>query len=204
MLNSLWSALIGVDPILLYLIIFILVFGECSAFFGLIIPGETAIILGGFLAFTGKLNLTTLMVIAVLGAVLGDTTGYWFGHWKGKGWALRFGRRFGVTPGGFKRVEDFFHRHGGKAVFLGRFTSFARAFVPFTAGTLQLRYTTFLIYNVLGGLVWAIGFSYLGYIFGNQWEKLVQYAGRGGLILLGIALIVGWILWRRHEENSSK
>jgi undecaprenyl-diphosphatase len=200
-MNVIWDSLINVAPIWLYAAIAALVFLECSAFFGLVFPGETAILLGGFMAYQGKLSVITLAVVTSLAAISGDTVGYWLGDYKGRRWIVRFGKRFGASEERLDSAKQYFHRFGGRAVFLGRFTSVARAFVPFTAGTLHLPYRVFLPYNVAGGIVWATLFSYLGYIFGSQWRHVAKIAGRGGLILLAILILTAYFIYRRRRNK---
>ena len=199
--DAIWITLTSIAPVWLYIVIAALVFLECSAFFGLVFPGETAVLLGGFMAYQGKLSVVALAVITSLAAILGDTVGYWLGDFKGKRWILRFGKRFGATEERLDGAKEYFHRFGGRAVFLGRFTSVARAFVPFTAGTLHLPYRVFLPYNVVGGVVWATLFSYLGFIFGSQWHYVAKIAGQGGLILLAVLLLIGYFAYREHRNK---
>jgi membrane-associated protein len=198
-LDALWQTFINLSPSVMYGLIFLLVALECSAFLGFLVPGETALILGGFAAYQGSISLPTLLVIASIAAIIGDSIGFWLGHAKGTRWAVRYGHRFGVTKERFDRAGLLIKRHGGPAVFLGRFTSVARAFVPFVAGTGRLRYRTFLLFNVPGGVLWACGFGTLGYLFGQQWERVAKGAGLIG-VLLACALIIGAVLLYRRTK----
>jgi membrane protein DedA with SNARE-associated domain len=199
LLDSLWQSVLALSPLALYAIIFLLVALECSAFIGILIPGETALILGGFATAQGSITLPTLIIIASLAAIIGDSIGYWLGHAKGTRWALRYGHRLGVTKERFDRAQRLIKRHGGPAVFLGRFTSVARAFVPFVAGTGKLRYRTFLLYNVPGAVLWASVHAAIGYTVGDQWERFSKGAGLIGL-LLAVFLITGAILLYRRAR----
>src|SRR3954467_9723461 len=122
---------------------------ECAAFAGLLVPGESLVLASGFFAHQGILRLDGVMVAAALGATAGDNIGYWLGCRLGRGWLLRHGSRFGIRQRRLQQVEAFFQRHGPKAVFVGRFIGFARALVPFVAGTSGMPYRQFAVYNVL-------------------------------------------------------
>src|SRR5437764_9908224 len=182
-----------------YAIIFALPALEASVFLGFIFPGEIAVLLGGVLAFQGRVSLGGAIAVAVAGAIIGDSVGYEVG--KHFGVRLLDGplRRF-VKPDHRERATGFLRRHGGKAVFLGRFTAALRVLVPGMAGIAQIPYPSFLLYNALGGAIWATGFTLLGYLAGNEYRRVQHVAGRAGALLLAlivtvvlIAIIARWI-----------
>ena len=186
-----------------YLIIFAVATAESAAFLGLLVPGESLVVIAGFLAGQGVLDLDALILTVAIGATLGDSIGYEMGRRLGRTWAARFGHRVGLTAARLKRADEFFSRHGGKAVFFGRFVGFARALVPFIAGSARMRYDVFLAFNFLGAVAWAVAVVLLGYFLGQVAE---QWVGRASAIVGGAALVVlalGW-LWHwmvRHEEQ---
>lgn len=118
----------------------------------------------------------------------------------GREWLLRHGSRFGIRKRRLRQVEVFFQRHGPKAVFFGRFIGFARALVPFVAGTSRMQYRQFLIYNALGAVLWTIGFVTLGYVLGASWQVAEKWIGGTSLILAGVAAFVALIAWRRRRR----
>jgi undecaprenyl-diphosphatase len=134
--------------------------------------------------------------------VVGDNFGFQLGARLGREWLLHHGRRFGVTPARLARAERFFERHGPKAVFVGRFVGFARALVPFVAGTSRMPYHQFLAYNTLGAVLWTATFVLLGYLLGASWRVAEQWIGRGSLILGIVAGAVLLVLWRRRRVSS--
>ena len=93
-------------------------------------------------------------------------------------WFLRYGRWLGLREPQWQRLEDFFHRHGGKTVFFARFSAFFRILVPFFAGAVRLRYLHFLKWNIAGGLLWATGSVLLGYLAGESWRMVEHWIGR--------------------------
>lgn len=171
-----------------YVAVGLLAAAEAAAFLGLVIPGETAMLLGGVLVFQGRADLAPMLVAGCLGAVIGDSLGYEIGR--------RFGPRLRVSRLGARvgeqrwdRAGDYVRTRGGKAVFLGRFVGVLRALVPAMAGTVRMRYRTFLVYNAAGGILWAGGFILLGVAAGGSWHLVGQWAGRASLLLL--ALVAG-------------
>lgn len=187
-----------------YLIIFLGAMLESAAFLGLVIPGESLVLVAGFLAAQGSLDLDVLIVAVAVGAAIGDSIGYEMGRQMGRPALLRYGGRFGLNEARVQSADDFFARHGSKAVFLGRFVGFARALVPFLAGSSHMAYRTFLPYNVLGAVLWASAVALLGYFLGASWQTAERWIGRASAIVGGlvvVALLVVW-LWRwatRHE-----
>jgi membrane-associated protein len=118
-----------------------------------------------------------------------------------KSWFLRYGRWLGLREEQWKRIEDFFHRHGGKTVFLARFSAFFRILVPFFAGAVRLRYLRFLLFNVFGGVVWAAGSVIIGYVAGASWRLVEHWIGRAALIVA--ICIVAVVLTVRFARKST-
>lgn len=108
-----------------YLIIFLVAALECSAFLGLVVPGESIVLVSGFFAALGLLDLEDVIVIVAAGAILGDSIGYELGRHLGRSWLLRYGRWVGLRQAHIDRVDAFFERHGGKTIFIGRFIGFS-------------------------------------------------------------------------------
>lgn len=187
-----------------YLVIFVAATLECAAFLGVLIPGESLMLAAGFFAQQGLLEPDAVMVVGILGAILGDNIGYRLGCHLGREWLLRHGGRFGLKPERLNRAEVFFARHGDKAVFVGRFLGFARALVPFVAGTSRMPYRQFLVYNAAGAVLWTMGCVLLGYFLGASWHVAERWMGRTSLIVggvLGAAAIAIWI-WRRSRRTA--
>jgi undecaprenyl-diphosphatase len=186
-----------------YLIIFVMAALECAAFAGLLVPGESVVLASGFLAHQGVLAFDAVILAAALGATVGDNIGYQLGARLGRGWLLHYGRRVGLKPEHLARTEAFFSHHGAKAVFLGRFIGFARALVPFAAGTAHMPYRQFLKYNALGAVLWTVAFVSLGYVLGESWRMAERWIGRTSTALVAAALLVAvfaW-LWRRRARR---
>lgn len=174
-----------------YLLVAGLALLETAAFVGLLVPGETAVVLGGVLAGTGRLDLVTLLWIVPIGAALGDQIGYALGRRYGTAVLLRVGGRVRISAGAVARVETFFARRGAATVLLGRFVGFARALTPFLAGSGRMRWRVFTAWSLVGCALWSTAFTLLGYLAGANWQRVVGYAGRGVLTLAVVGVIVG-------------
>ena len=124
-------------------------------------------LVGGFLAKHGLLDLGCLIFVVSAAAILGDTIGYQLGRYLGRGWLLKHGRRFGFRQERLDRVNSFFDRHGGKAVFASHFMHLMRALMPFVAGSCRMRYLRFLVFNAAGCVIWATTFVLVDYFVGT-------------------------------------
>ncbi|MDP9234079.1 MAG: bifunctional DedA family/phosphatase PAP2 family protein [Actinomycetota bacterium] len=161
---------------------------EASAFIGFLFPGEIAVLLGGVLAFEGRIPLPAAIAAAVLGAVLGDTAGYFIGKRWGRAILNGTVGRL-VKKEHLDRAEDYLKRRGGVAIFFGRFTAALRVMVPGLAGMSNLPYSTFFAYNFAGGVLWGAGFVILGFVAGASWHQVADIASRVGLALLGLVVV---------------
>jgi membrane-associated protein len=184
-----------------YGLVGVLVFSEAALFVGFVLPGETAVILGGVLANRHQVSLTGVILVAVISAIIGDSVGYEVGR--------HFGTRllrleiFDKHREGLEKGQAALKRNGGRAVFLGRFTAFLRAVMPGLAGASHMPYRRFLTFNALGGSVWAVGFTVLGYLAGASYDKVQKVAGTASEIFFGVvivAIIVLVVIRRRREK----
>lgn len=200
--DAVTSAIESVPPLAAYSIIAALVFGEAAVFLGFVLPGETAVLLGGFLASTGHLNIGAVCVVVFLSAVIGDTVGYEVGKIFGPRVVKS---RFLVNhESKLDRARGMLRDKGGPAVFLGRFTAFFRAVMPGLAGLSEMAYRKFLFWNALGGLAWGITYSLVGYFAGASYEKVASRIGTGAAIVVAVIVVAAFVAWqvrrRRREE----
>lgn len=204
MSGYLQSLLTSVPTWAVYLAVFALPFLEASIFLGFVIPGETALLLGGVLASQGRVALGVVIAIAIVGAISGDAVGYAVGRRFGAGLrSSRFGQLVGDRRWGAS--EEFLRRRGGPAVFLGRFTALLRALVPSAAGMARLPYRTFALWNSVGGTVWAAAYVLAGYLAGESYRTVAGYLGRGALALTAAVVLTGVAVHfvRKRRANAS-
>jgi membrane protein DedA with SNARE-associated domain len=189
--HSVIDAIESVPPLPAYAIIAALVFGEAAVFIGFVLPGETAVLLGGFLASTHHLSIVTLCILVFASAVIGDSVGFEVG--KAFGRRILAWRMFESHHAQVDSALDFLQRRGGPAVFLGRFTAFFRAVMPGLAGVSRMRYRTFLVWNATGGLVWGVGFALIGYLAGSSYERVAGQIGKGSLVVIVVVVVGGLV-----------
>jgi membrane protein DedA with SNARE-associated domain len=169
---------------------------------GVPLPGETTLIAAAtFAGATHRLDIGFIVLAAAAGAIGGDTAGFWLG--RGLGWPLlhRYGPRIGLTEPRLKLGQYLFLRHGGKVVFFGRFVAMLRAATALLAGANKMHWPRFLMFNALGGIVWAAIMGFGAYLFGYQIRAVAAPIGIAllvGTVAIGVA---GFIFARRHEQT---
>jgi membrane-associated protein len=196
------SAIESLPPLAAYAIIGALVFGEAAVFIGFVLPGETAVVLGGFLASTNRLNIAVLCVLVVVAAILGDSVGYEVGRLFGPR-VVRW-RLLERHEARLAKARGMLRDKGGPAVLLGRFTAFFRAVMPGLAGLSEMQYRRFLLWNALGGLTWGTAFCLVGYFAGASYAKVASKIGTGSAVVVGAIVVVTLVVWqlrlRRREQ----
>jgi membrane-associated protein len=149
-----------------YAVLFLIVFVETGVVVMPFLPGDSLLFVVGTLCGAGLLNLPLAMGLLVLAAVLGDQTNYLIGRHVGpRVWAWEHSRFFNKR--GFEQAHAFYERWGGITIILARFMPFIRTFAPFVAGVAQMDRARFSGYNVIGALIWVVGLTGAGYLFGN-------------------------------------
>jgi membrane-associated protein len=187
----------------LYLVAGGLAFAEAAFLVGMVLPGETALLVAGVFCNSkyGNLNLGIMIAIAVVCAIGGDSVGYEFGKKFGPSLRRsRLGRWIGEHR--WAAVDGFIHRHGGKAVLLGRLTALMRALMPSMAGMSGMRYRTFLLWNAVGGIVWAPGCVLLGYAFASALGVVGETLTWAPLAILALLIAVYVLLHLRKRSRE--
>jgi len=173
-----------------YAIVGVATFLENSVGAGLIVPGETLVIIGGFYARVGDLTLAWVAFAACVGAILGDNVGYFIGRRFGRGFLERHGRKLRITPARLAKADRYYEAHGGKTVFLGRFIPVVRSVGFILAGIARMEWRRFLPYDAVGAVLWGVGHSVLGYAIGASYERWKRYLTPGGLVILAVLLLL--------------
>lgn len=190
---DLLALLTGVGTHWVYAAIALLVLAESALLLGFVLPGEASVLLGGMLASTGRLDLLVLVPLVVAAAVVGDATGFWVGRRFGP-WLCR--RRTMVRhQARVDRLRDFVRRRGGTAILAGRMTALLRAMTPPVAGMSGVGWRTFLVYDVVGGVVWAGGVALLGYAAGRSYQQVADVIGRVGAVGVGVTVVAACSWW---------
>ena len=149
-----------------YALLFLIIFVETGVVVMPFLPGDSLLFVVGALCGAGFMSLPLVMVLLVLAAILGDQLNYSIGRYFGpKVFQWEDSRFFNRKA--FDRAHNFYERYGGITVILARFMPFVRTFVPFVAGVAEMTRSTFTFYNVIGALIWVVGLTGAGYLFGN-------------------------------------
>ena len=184
-----------------YLGLFLIIFAESGVLVGFFLPGDSLLFTAGFLASQGYGNLIVIAILCFGAAVLGDSFGYFFGKKLGP---KIFAREDGLF---FKkayvdRMHVFYERHGSRALILARFIGIVRTLAPICAGVGAMPYRKFLVANVTGGFLWAVGLVGLGYALGSVIPGVDRYILPLVVIIIVASLIpamVGFFVtrWKR-------
>lgn len=186
-----------------YVGLFGIVFAESGLFVGFFLPGDSLLFTAGFLASQGFLDIRLLSPLMFIAAVLGDSFGYAFGRKVGP--AL-FRRKDSLLfhQDHLERARIFYEKHGPKTIVLARFMPIVRTFAPILAGVGNMHYPTFVMYNVLGGFLWSIGLTLLGYFLGATVPNIDDYLIPIILFIIFVSILPGVIHVLREWRTRKK
>ena len=166
---------------------FVIIFVETGLLVGFFLPGDSLLITAGILAATGTLSLPLTMLVCAAGSILGDQMGYYIGRTFGPRVFNRPQSRF-FDPANVTRAKAFFDKYGVLTILIARFVPVVRAFAPTMAGVTKLPYPTFLTLSLIGGTLWGVGVTALGYFLGQLIPDLEKYVYL--VLIAGIAVAV--------------
>lgn len=215
MRDAIYSAIfaVGIDPEKLirsvgFIGLLAVIFAESGIMLGFFLPGDSLLFIAGFLSWKGSQPGETALLPSIwlvslgtfVAAVAGDQVGYVFGK--------NAGPRIFNKPDSrlFKheyveRAEEFFEKHGSKTIFLARFVPVVRTFAPIVAGASKMHYRTFVVYNVVGGFVWAVGFTQLGFWLGQAFPGLGDRIEYVVIVIIFISVApMAFHLWRERSK----
>lgn len=203
-MSTILDALVGLPPWLVLLLVFMLPAAEASLFVGLVVPGETAVLVGGVIAHGGSLPLAAVIAAASFGAVIGDQIGFLVGRRYGDGLLRRIPARV-RRSGQLERALGLIRRHGALAVAMGRWAAGLRALVPGVAGMTGVSQARFTIANATSGVGWAATMAVLGYLAGASYRRVESQLGVAGdvLVALIVAVVIGWWMRERGRRGQS-
>jgi membrane protein DedA with SNARE-associated domain len=187
-----------------YVLVFVIAAAESAAFLGLVVPGETLLLIAGFLCWRGDMDLGVTMACAITGAIVGDSIGYEIGRHLGRHlYSSRAGRWVGRER--WDRARTYLRTKGGRAVFFGRFVAVLRALVPAVAGDAHLPYRTFLAWNAAGGIIWGIVHVGIGYLAGPSYRAVEHTVGRASLgVLVVVVAVAVFVAVRRRRRTPAR
>ncbi len=169
----------------------LIIFAESGLLIGFFLPGDSLLFTTGFLIYAGFLpaNIHLVVFILFIAAVLGDSVGYTFGRKAGpKIFSKPDARLFRQEY--VQKAQDYYDTHGGKTVIIARFIPVVRTFAPIVAGVGKMAYKKFLLFNVIGAFLWAVGVTYAGYFLGKWFEHMGWEIDHVLLPVVAIILII--------------
>jgi membrane-associated protein len=181
-----------------------IVFAESGLFFGFFLPGDSLLLTSGLLASRGILNIYILIPLIFTAAVLGDNVGYWFGKQVGPPIFNRPNSRL-FKQKNLTRARSFYEQHGAVTIVAARFVPFIRTFAPIVAGAVSMNYRTFVVFNLLGGILWGIGVTLMGLLLGIWFGNIEGIDQYFSLLVLAFFLIPGlptlWHVWKENRQE---
>lgn len=184
--------------------LFAIVFAESGLFFGFFLPGDSLLFTAGLLSSQGHLApLPVILVGCFVAAVAGDQVGYVFGSRVGPSLFRRPESRI-FKQEYVEKARAFFERHGSKTIVLARFVPIVRTFAPILAGVGDMRYRTFVTFNVLGGLLWAVGVTTLGYVLGETAPWIEDYLLPVIAVIVGLSVLPVAVELLRNRRSTSQ
>lgn len=175
-----------------YLILFVIIFVETGLIVMPFLPGDSLLFAAGMFAAQGSLNVAYVCGLLFVAAFLGDFVNYFIGKYFGEfALKLKFKGKQIVKQEWIAQTEEFYEKHGSKAIIIARFVPIVRTVAPFVAGVGKMNYKTFVSYNIIGGAIWVLGLTLAGYFLGNieivkhNFEKVIL-----GIIFMSILPII--------------
>jgi len=186
---------------LTYGILFSIIFAETGLVVTPFLPGDSLLFAAGAIASLGSLNVGLVVLFLIIAAVLGDTVNYWIGHYFGKKIVDNPKITF-INQEHIDKTEQFYKKYGGKTIILARFIPIIRTFAPFVAGVGSMHYSRFILFNIVGGVLWVSAFTFLGFFFGNLpfIQKNFHYAV---FAIIGLSLLPILYEYIQHKRSPN-
>lgn len=171
--------------------------------FGVPLPGETILIAASIYAGAGKLNIAVVWLVAVVASVIGDNIGFAIGHYGGERVILKYGRYLFITDKRLAAAQSFFNKYGGPVVTVARFIAGLRQLNGIVAGTAEMKWRTFLLFNVIGAVLWVSVWSGVGYLAGNHINAIYNQLRHFelGLLVLVVAVVAVKVYQKLHRSK---
>ena len=180
-----------------------IVFAESGLLLGFFLPGDSLLITAGIFASQGHLNIIATITAIVAAAIIGDSTGYLVGAKIGSKLFQRKDSRW-FSQQNVKEADSFFEKYGAQSIIFARFVPVVRTFVPTIAGTAQFSYKKFIVYNVLGGTLWGLAVTLLGYTLGRVIPNMDRYILPVIIMVIAISFVPAVLHVQKYRLTKAK
>lgn len=170
---------------------------------GLPVPGESILLFASFTAYSeGSISFPTLVMVAILACAIGDNIGYWIGLTGGRTLLVKYQKFFHVSQATLDRGEATFAKYGAATVFVARFVFGLRVIAGPLAGVLKMPWRKFVVFNILGAIVWVSAITTVGALFGRHWDQVMEKLGEvnGGILIAVVVVAAIWWHFRRRKK----
>ncbi|HEU0085745.1 MAG TPA: VTT domain-containing protein [Candidatus Paceibacterota bacterium] len=186
-----------------YIGIFLIVFAESGLFFGFFLPGDSLLFTAGLLASSGYFEIVPLVLLIFIAAIAGDQVGYWFGRKVGPR-IFNKDDSFWFQKKHLFHAEEFYKKHGKETIIIARFIPIVRTFAPIVAGAGNMPYKIFVTYNIVGGMIWGIGVTLVGYFLGEIIPNASDYLLPIVLVIIFLSILPPLITFLNHKYKKNK
>ncbi len=184
----------------IYAILFLVIFCETGLVVTPILPGDSLLFAAGVVAAAGELNVPLLLVLLTIAAVLGDAVNYMVGKFLGP--KVLSGKYPFLKKEYLDKTQAFYDKYGGKTIILARFVPIVRTFAPFLAGVGTMSYSKFASYNVIGAIIWVVGFTIAGTVLG-QFDLIKKNLTAISLIIVFVSVLPAILEILKHRKESA-
>lgn len=181
----------------MFLIVFLAAMLESTPVIGTFTPGTLFLLFFGYTASVQDVNLGLVILSATIGSITGDMLGYLLGRYA-SGWLVKHKKL--LKAGHIEQGRAFFSNHGGKSILIGRFVGPIRPIVPLIAGSIHMRPSKFLFWNILGGFLWSTVYVTLGFFFGAYAHQIEKIVSRTGLAILAVLMLAGAYMYMKNRK----
>lgn len=186
-----------------YIGLAVIVFSESGLLVGFFLPGDTLLITAGIFASQGHLNIVLTLLIVIAAAIVGDSAGYLIGSKVGPKLFKRPDSRF-FSQKNLQEAHTFFEKYGAQSIIFARFVPIVRTFVPTIAGVSRLSYKKFLTYNIVGGTLWGLVVTMLGYTLGRVIPNMDHYILPVVILVSIVSFIPAVLHLQKHRRSKTE
>ncbi|WPC42021.1 DedA family protein [Clostridium sp. JS66] len=165
------------------------------------IPSEAILPFGGYLSFTGRLNLIAMILIGTIGGTAGSIGAYYLGKLGGRPLVEKYADKLRISKSKIEKSDEYFNKYGEKIVFFSRLLPIIRTFISLPAGISKMEFKKFTIYTFLGSLIWSILLGYVGYKMGENWIMIRSWFHMADIAV--VVCIIGFIIYKLVAKRKN-